>query len=132
MASSRGTMARPVSGWITFTAVLAIIIGTFNVLSGFGAVFSDERVEELGDVLYGINIDAWGWFWIIIGALQVLTGVLIFQRSELGRWLGVLWATLAAALTVMVIFVAPLWTAVVITFEVLIIYALVVRWDETA
>jgi hypothetical protein len=132
MASSRGTMARPVSGWIMFTAVLAIIIGAFNVLSGFGAVFSDENVEELGEVLYGINIDAWGWFWIIIGALQVLTGVLIFQRSELGRWLGVLWATLAAALTVMVVFVAPLWTAVVITFEVLIIYALVVRWDETA
>jgi hypothetical protein len=37
------------------------------------------------------------------------TGVLIFQRNTCGLWLGVAFAGLSAMLTVIVMFVFPLW-----------------------
>ena len=40
-------------------------------------------------MLYGIDLTAWGWFWLIVGLVQLLTGVLILQRNMWGLWLGV-------------------------------------------
>ena len=44
---------------------------------------------------YGIDLTAWGWFWLIVGLVQLLAGVLILQRNMWGLWLGVGIACLA-------------------------------------
>jgi hypothetical protein len=41
-------------------------------------------------------------FWLIVGVLQLLTGVLILQRNEWGFWLGVGFACVSALMTVFV------------------------------
>jgi glucose dehydrogenase len=33
-----------------------------------------------------------GWFWLLVGLAQIVTGVLIFQRNTWGLWLGVAFA----------------------------------------
>jgi hypothetical protein len=30
-------------------------------------------------VLYGIDLTAWGWFWLLVGLAEIITGILIFQ-----------------------------------------------------
>jgi hypothetical protein len=35
-------------------------------------------------VLYGIDLTAWGWLWLIVGLVQLLAGVLILQRNMWG------------------------------------------------
>ena len=59
------------SGWVTFAAAVAAVAGIYNILSGLAAVTSDDRTEALGDVLYGIDVSAWGWFWLILGVVQL-------------------------------------------------------------
>jgi hypothetical protein len=112
------------SGWVTFAAVIAGIVGVYNLLSGIAAISEDEQTEALNEVLFGVNITAWGWFWLIIGALQIVTAWLIYQRSPVGQTFGLIWAFIVAALSVFMIFVAPIWALVVMGLCVTCIWAL--------
>jgi hypothetical protein len=119
------------SGWITFAGVMAVLAGGYNALSGIAALTNDDTIaSQAKDVLYGIDLTAWGWFWLVIGLAQVVTGVLIFQRNTWGLWLGVSFAGLSAMLTVIVMFVFPLWAIAVMTIDFLILFGLLTQSDE--
>jgi len=91
------------SGWVTFAGLMALVAGVYNALSGIGALSDDDTIASRArEVLYGIDLTAWGWFWLIVGLAQVLTGILILQRSTAGFWLGIGFASLSAVLTVFV------------------------------
>jgi hypothetical protein len=62
----------------------------------------DTVAAQAQEVLYGIDLTAWGWFWLIVGLVQVVTGVLILQRNMWGLWLGVGIACASALMTVLV------------------------------
>jgi hypothetical protein len=118
------------SGWVTFAAIIAGVVGVFNILSGIAAIAEDDQTEALNEVLYGVNITAWGWFWLIIGVLQFVTAWLIYQRSPIGQVLGLIWAAITASLSVFMIFVAPIWALVVMGLSVAVIYALTAYPEE--
>ncbi len=119
------------SGWITFAGLVAVIAGGYNALSGIAALSDDDTlVAEAGKVLYGIDLTAWGWFWLILGVVQVITGVLIFQRKSWGLWLGVGIAGLGGMLTVIVMFVFPLWAIAVLALDFLVLFGLLTQSEE--
>jgi hypothetical protein len=119
------------SGWITFAGVAALLAGSYNALSGIAALSDDDTLTaQAQEVLYGIDLTAWGWFWLVIGLLQLLTGVLILQRNMWGLWLGVGFACASALMTVLVMFIFPLWAIAVLTIDFLIIFALLTESDE--
>jgi hypothetical protein len=125
------THTRKRSGWITFAGALALLAGAYNALSGIAAIADDETVSAVAtQVLYGIDLTVWGWFWLLVGALQIFTGVMILRRSEWGLALGVSLAGISAFMTVFVIFAAPLWAITVLTLNMLVIYGLLSRGDD--
>ena len=118
-------------GWVTFAGVIALVAGTYNALSGIAAIADDDTLAaQATDVLYGIDLTVWGWCWLIVGVLQLFTGVLILQRKEWGLALGVSIAGLSAFMTIFVIFVIPLWAIAVLTLDILVIYGLLERADD--
>jgi hypothetical protein len=119
------------SGWITFAGIAALIAGGYNALSGIAALSDDDTVAaQAQEVLYGIDLTAWGWFWLLVGLAQLLTGVLILNRNMWGLWLGVGGACASALLTVFVMFVFPLWAIAVLTLDFLILFALLTESDQ--
>jgi hypothetical protein len=119
------------SGWVTFAGVMAVVAGVYHSLSGIAALADDDTLAaQANEVLYGIDLTAWGWFWLIVGLLQILTGVLIFQRNTWGFWLGVAFASISAMMTVFVMFVFPLWAIAVLTIDFLILFGLLTQSDE--
>jgi hypothetical protein len=119
------------SGWVTFAGVAALIAGGYNALSGIAALADDDTLAaQANEVLYGIDLTAWGWLWLIAGVLQLITGVLILQRNLWGLWLGIAIATLSALVTVFVMFVFPLWAIAVLAIDFLVLYGLVTRMEE--
>jgi hypothetical protein len=121
------------SGWVTFAGVAARIAGGYNALSGIAALADDDTVAaQASEVLYGIDLTAWGWFWLIVGLLQLVTGVLILQRNAAGLWLGVLMACASAFFTVFVMFVFPLWAIAILAIDLLVLYGLLTRSEEFA
>jgi hypothetical protein len=118
------------SGWVTFAAIMAGIAGVYNILSGIAAIAESDRTEQIAEVLFEVDISAWGWFWLILGIVQVVIAYLIYARSTAGLYLGLVWAFLSATLTVFLIFQEPLWALAVLALDVLVIYALCNNAEE--
>lgn len=118
------------SGWVTFAVVIAAVVGLYHVLSGIAAITEDDATEALAEVLYGVDITAWGWFWLVVGLAQLVTAWLIYQRTALGQVLGLVWAFITASLSVFMVFVAPEWALIVLALSVAVIYGLLASPDE--
>ena len=119
------------SGWVTFAGVAALIAGGYNALSGVAALADDDTlVAQAQEVLYGIDLTAFGWFWLLVGIAQLITGVLILRRNTWGFWLGVTIAGLSGMLTLLVMFVFPLWALTVLAIDFLILFGLLTQSDE--
>jgi len=119
------------TGWVTFAGMVGLVVGGYNALSGIAALADDDTVAaQAQEVLFGIDLTAWGWFWLIVGAAQLVAGGLILARNEWGRWLGITIAAISAIVTVFVIFVFPLWAIAVLTLDCLVLYALITQVDE--
>ena len=123
-------MQQSFSGWVTFAAIVVVIAGMFNLLSGIAAITEDDLVKDLNQVLYGINIEAWGWFWAAIGVAQLITAILLFTRSPTGAMLAILGATISATFTIFLIFVAPLWAITVVALNIGIIWAITANIED--
>jgi hypothetical protein len=119
------------SGWVTFAGVVALVVGAYNALSGIAALSDDDTVAaQAREVLFGLDLTTWGWFWLLVGLVQLLAGVLILQRNEWGRALGVTVAGISAVITIFVIFVFPLWAIAVLILDVLVLYALLTQGED--
>ena len=123
-------MQQSISGWVTFAAIVVVIAGMFNLLSGIAAITETDQVKALNQVLYGINIEAWGWFWAAIGVAQLITAILLFARSPTGAMLAILGATISATFTIFLIFVAPLWAITVVALDIGIIWAITANIED--
>ena len=116
------------SGWVTFAGIVTVVVGGYNALGGLAALSDDETLTaQATEVLYGIDLTTWGWFWLLVGAVQILAGVLVLLRNEWGRWLAMSIAALSALITVFLIVVFPLWAIAVLALDTLVLYALVTR-----
>ena len=119
------------SGWVTFAGIVALAAGGYNALSGIAAIADDDTVASRAtEVLYGIDLTAWGWFWLIVGVAQLITGALILARNSWGLFFGVGISLLSALMTVFVIFIFPLWAIAVLTLDFLVVYGLLTQSDE--
>jgi hypothetical protein len=121
----------PRSGFVTFAGVLAIVIGFFNAIAGIAAIAEDDTLEaQAHETLFGVDYTTWGWFWLILGVVQIAIGGLILTRHPTGLLLGVVWASISMILTVFVIFVYPFWALAVIGINILIIWGLLDNAEE--
>ena len=119
------------SGWVTFAAIVALLAGAYNALSGLSTLTSDYAlIEQAHDVLFSINVDTWSWFWLIVGAAQLLTGVLLFARHPWGLWMGIAIAVVSAMMAAFAIFAWPLWAFSVLALDVLILYGLTTHLED--
>jgi hypothetical protein len=123
-------MQQSLSGWVTFAAIIIVIAGMFNLLSGIAAITEDDLVKDLNQVLYGIDIEAWGWFWAFIGVAQLITAGLLFSRNPTGAMLAILGATISATFTIFLIFVAPLWAITVVALDIAVIWAITANIED--
>ena len=116
------------SGWVTFAGVIAVVVGGYNALSGIAALADEDTLKaQATKVLFSIDLTVWGWFWLIVGAIQLFAGVLVLQRNEWGRWLAMGFAAISALFTIFVIFVFPLWSVAVLALDCIVLYALTTR-----
>src|SRR3954447_14495355 len=75
------------TGWVAFAGTMLILVGCLNVIDGIAAIAnSDYLVNQL---LFA-NLDAWGWFFLIWGIIQICTGLAIFTGASWAAVVGVI------------------------------------------
>jgi len=119
--------------WLLFAAVMLILVGTFQVVTGLMALFNDGYfVVRQEDLFVPVSYTAWGWLHIVLAAIAFGTGF--------GLMVGAGWARVAgiaiAFLNVIVMFgfmAAYPWLAtLVIIFSVVTMWAIAVHGREIA
>jgi hypothetical protein len=123
-ASRRDTRTTEGHGWVTFAGTMLAVVGTLNIIYGIGAI-DDSRVY-VGEATYVFgDLNTWGWFLVIIGAVQLLTAFGIWSGNELARWLGVFAASANALLQVLFMPAFPFLAMTLFAVDILVIYGLI-------
>lgn len=117
-------------GWNIFAATMMIIGGSLNALYGLVAAVNDEWVVWTNRADVYLDLSAWGWVHMIVGALVVVAGFGVLSGNVLARTVGVILAGLSMLANFFFLPAYPLWALVVITIDALVIWALTAHGGE--
>lgn len=117
-------------GMTVFAAVMSVLIGFWEAMAGFVALFNDEFYVVGRKWTFAFDITTWGWIHLLLGVLLIAAGVALFY--------GAMWARVVvigvAALTAIAEFGAlpyyPVWSLATIAACVLVIWALVAHGGD--
>ena len=127
-----GASASPQSagrgGWVTFAAVLFLLVGAFNVIDGIVALVNDDYFVA-DELLFG-DLAAWGVWFLFVGVAQAVTGWLILARRFSGVMFGIAIAAVNALTQLMWIGAYPAWSIAAMVVDGVIIWALTTHYDE--
>jgi len=118
------------TGWAAFAGVILIVLGCLNLLWGLAGILEDENLIVGGGGVIIVDLTAWGWASLIVGAIQVLVGFGLLAAQEWARWAGIFFAALAAIGQIGIVTAFPIWSFIVILLAVLVIYNLTARWES--
>ncbi len=119
------------AGWVVFAGVMLIMLGTFQIIEGLVALFDD------GFYLVGSTASSWTWTTtpgagstLVIGVVGVLAGIGLLAGNMAARVVGVAVAFLSALVNLAFISAYPVWSAIMIILDVIVIYAIIVHGRE--
>ena len=118
------------TGWIVFAGVMLIISGVLNAFYGLIAIINDDWVVWTNRASLYLDLSKWGWVHLIIGLIVVLSGIGVFSGNVLARTVGVIAASLSLIANFFFIPAYPLWALIVITIDLLVIWALTAHGKE--
>jgi hypothetical protein len=118
-------------GWIAFAATMMIMLGIFHAFQGLIALFQDNYylVGKSGLTIH-MDFTAWGWTHLILGLVVVGAGVGLLSGQMWARIVGVGVALLSAVVNIAFLSAYPIWSTMMIAFDVLVIWALTVHGSE--
>lgn len=133
--SAAGAPSRPrerahVHGWTVFAAVMLLVIGGLDFFYGLAAILNNEVVIVGGHGVVIADITTWGWITLILGVVLSLTGAGLLGGYAAARWTAVFVIAVGAILALPWFPAAPLWTVLVVTLSVIVIYQLCAHWEE--
>jgi hypothetical protein len=78
------------------------------------------------------DLKTWGWFLLILGAIQFIAAFGIFTGSELAKWIGILSAVGNAIVQMLALPGYPFLSLAIFTIDILVIYGLVAHGGRKA
>ena len=122
------------SGWTDialFGAMMMILLGAFQVIAGLVALFdSGYYLVGPSGLVVNVNYTAWGWVDLIVGAAALAAGFGLFTGAMWARVLGIGVAAISAVVNFALLPAYPIWGLIMITLDVLIIYAIATHGKE--
>lgn len=118
-------------GWIIFAGTMMLMLGMFHIFEGFIALFQ-KSYFLVGNTGLTIHVDytAWGWTHIILGAIVMATGAGLLAGQTWARVVGVGLALVSSLVNIGFLAAYPVWSAIMVTIDILVIWALTVHGRE--
>jgi hypothetical protein len=111
-------------GWVAFSGVLLLIVGTINTIEGIAAIGNAHFFVHNTNYVFA-SLNTWGWIALCIGVVQLLVGLGVFAKNQFARWAGVFILSLNALAQLLMMPAYPLWSLLIFTVDILAIYGLV-------
>jgi hypothetical protein len=124
---------KSMAGWIGFAGLMMVLLGGLAFFQGLIAVIEDNYyvVTQSGFLVF--DRTGWGWIMIIWGIVLVLVGLALISGQSWARWVSIVLVgvNVFAQLGFLGNSSYPVWTLIVLTLDIIVLYALIVRWDES-
>jgi hypothetical protein len=115
---------------VGFAGLLMLIIGSLDFFQGLIAVIRDKYYVLTPQQIIVFDLTTWGWITLIWGVIVFVAGAGLLSGAGWARWTAIVAASLN--FIVQLGFVGssqyPLWALVVLALNILVLYALIVRW----
>jgi hypothetical protein len=116
------------SGWVAFAGSYLAIAGMLNLIWGITALSKKEYFVEGGLVFS--NLSTWGWIAIVIAAIQILAGGLLFARKIGGVLMAIVLAMAGIFINFLSIGAYPIWSVIAIVCSALVLWAVTVHGED--
>src|SRR5215207_1968262 len=118
-------------GWVVFASVVAITMGIYEAIMGLVAIFNDDYyLVGSSGLVVSVDYTVWGWLHLVLGLAALAGGIGLMQGRGWGRIVVMGLAGLSALVNLGFLSAYPLWSTIVIAFDIIIIYALTVHWHD--
>ena len=127
---ANGTSTSGWAGWVGFAGIILIIQGIITGIQGLMAIVGPDQYYVITEEnLLMFNVNGWGWWSLIIGVLLLLTGFALMAGMTWARIVAIILVALSAIGQLFLLSEQPFWSLLFIALDVLILFALTVKWN---
>jgi hypothetical protein len=102
------------------------MLGFMNTVWGIAAIDGSSFFTDEGRYVIFDDLNAWGWFLLIVGVMQLVAAFSIWNRHAYGRIIGVATATVNAMILLFTVNAFPFAAFMLFLADLLVIYGLIV------
>ena len=125
--------SRSMAGWIGFAGIVMLIMGGIDFFQGLIALFDDKYFVVTSSGFLVVDLTGWGWIMLIWVVLLFFAGLGLIAGQGWARWFTIVVVSLNffAQLGFLGNSNYPLWALTALALNVVVLYALTVRWNES-
>ena len=117
-------------GFILFAAIMMIMAGVFQAISGLVGIFENEFYVPTRNYLFQFDATAWGWTHLLIGLIVAFAGWGLLSGRTWARAVGITVALVSATANFLFIPYYPFWSLLIITLDIFVIWAIAAHGGE--
>ena len=125
--------SRSMAGWIGFAGIMMVLLGGLSVFQGLIALLEDNYyvVTQSGYLLF--DVTGWGWIMLIWGIILALVGLALLNGASWARWTSIVLVgvNVFGQLGFLGNTNDTVWLLITLTLNIIVLYALIVRWHES-
>ncbi len=106
-------------GWAAIGAILMMVVGVFQILSGIFGLFNDQWIVQGYSGYFLVDVTGLAVWYIVIGAVLLFGGLYVVRGATWARVVGVVAASLAIISQLFMLPVHPIWSIVLLALYVL-------------
>ena len=117
-------------GFILFAAIMMIMAGVFQAISGLVGIFENEFYVATRNYLFQFDATTWGWIHLVVGLIVAFAGWGLLSGRTWARAVGITVALVSATANFLFIPYFPFWSLLVITLDIFVIWAIAAHGGE--
>ncbi len=108
----------------SFAGAALVTIGVFQIIQAISALANDEVFVNTPNYVFALDLTAWGWIHLLIGALLIAVGFGVWIQQTWALVTGMALAIISAVANFAWLPYTPWWSIALIAFDIAAIWAL--------
>src|SRR3954465_9831043 len=114
------------NGWVAFAAIALTVGGVMRIFDAIWAFrYNGALPQNLEEAIFGRSLTTYGWIYLVVAAVLIVSSVALFAGSQMARWLGVTAGAIGSVSAIWWMPYYPIWSMTYIFLGALVVYALV-------
>jgi hypothetical protein len=120
------------TGWIVFAGWLLVIVGALDFFEGLIAIIRGQYYVLSPNQVIVFDTTTWGWLTLLWGIVIACAGLGLIAGATWARWFAIVAGSInfIGQLGFDGSATYPLWALAILTLTVIILYGLIVHWDD--